>query len=66
MKDLYLISLNEPCFMCAMALVHSRISRLYWITRGDVETSKDLVADGGLLSNGVSIGYLKNLNHQYL
>jgi|LauGreDrversion4_2_1035121.scaffolds.fasta_scaffold142128_2 tRNA(Arg) A34 adenosine deaminase TadA len=43
--------------MCAMALVHSRISRVYFL-----EPS----ADGGLVSNGVQIGYLKNLNHSFL
>ncbi len=30
MKDLFLITDIEPCFMCAMGLVHSRIARLYF------------------------------------
>ena len=30
MKDLIVITDMEPCYMCAMGLVHSRISRLYY------------------------------------
>lgn len=45
MKDLYLISEVEPCFMCAMALVHSRISRVYYLHPNSV--------DGALESSGL-------------
>lgn len=43
--------------MCAMALVHSRISRVYFLRKSP---------DGGLISAGVQIGSLKGLNHSYL
>lgn len=55
MKDLYLITEIEPCFMCAMALVHSRISRVYYV--------KENKFDGGFISNEMEINHIKNLNH---
>ena len=53
MKDLYLLCEGEPCFMCAMALVHSRISRVYcYLGQTDSLDShcnlhSDSVVDGG-------------------
>lgn len=44
--------------MCAMALVHSRIARVYFL---NFNTN-----DGALVSKGVETNYLKNLNHQYI
>jgi tRNA-specific adenosine deaminase 3 len=31
MKGLSMLTSMEPCFMCAMALVHSRIKRVYFM-----------------------------------
>ena len=45
MKDLYLVTEVEPCFMCAMALVHSRVARVYYM--------RDNEFDGGLNSKGI-------------
>jgi tRNA-specific adenosine deaminase 3 len=53
MKDHYLFTDIEPCFMCAMALVHSRISRLYF--------KRENVIDGAIVE--VKLHQLKNLNH---
>ena len=36
MKDLDILVDVEPCFMCAMALIHSRISRLYFMNANTV------------------------------
>ena len=54
MKDLYVIIENEPCYMCSMAMVHSRIARLYFEGKNSV--------DGGMK---VEINCLRNLNHQF-
>jgi len=40
-----MISEGEPCFMCSMALVHSRIGKVYFI--------KESAYAGGLNSAGV-------------
>jgi len=58
MKDMTALLTVEPCFMCAMALVHSRINRVIFIN--DNET------DGALKSKGVQLGSLKSLNHNFL
>ena len=56
MKDLNLIIENEPCLMCAMALVHSRIKRVYFINEN--------LIDGAFNKEvGVEIYNLKSLNH---
>lgn len=51
--DLYVT--REPCVMCAMALVHSRISRVFYGTAS---------ADGALGSK-YKIHYEKDLNHRF-
>ena len=53
MKDLYLLTDIEPCFMCAMALTHSRIDRVYFMRENQF--------DGAILK--IQLNYLKNLNH---
>ena len=56
---LYLFAYREPCFMCSMALVHSRIARVYYL-----EPNKN---EGGLggCDEQVKINYLENLNHHF-
>ncbi|VDL94419.1 unnamed protein product, partial [Schistocephalus solidus] len=53
--DVYLSS--EPCVMCAMALVHSRVRRLFIARR--------LPGLGGI-DSGWAIHRIKNLNHRFL
>lgn len=48
---------REPCVMCSMALVHSRIKRVFFY-----EANPEC---GGLMSQ-VKIGYLKQLNHHFI
>jgi tRNA-specific adenosine deaminase 3 len=45
---------EEPCPMCAMALVHSRVGRLFFREDGD----------GGILD--LHINWHGRLNHRYL
>lgn len=54
-ENFYVFSIKEPCIMCSMALVHSRIARLYF-TQPTV--------NGGVISR-IQIGNY-NLNHSYL
>ncbi len=56
LKGLYVIVKKEPCVMCAMALVHARVERLYFC----IEREKD----GGILEHEL---YSKSppLNHKY-
>jgi tRNA-specific adenosine deaminase 3 len=56
LENLYLITFKEPCFMCAMALVHSRIKRIYYF--------EDNTLDGAMKSLIKINNY--NLNHNYL
>ena len=55
-EDLYVFSTDEPCMMCAMALVHNRISRFYFCNINE--------KDGALISKYSLDNY--NLNHHYL
>lgn len=54
-EGLYVFSINEPCIMCTMALVHNRINRIYFGTVNE--------KDGGLVSQ-IKINNYK-LNHYY-
>jgi tRNA-specific adenosine deaminase 3 len=66
MKDLYLVTEVEPCFMCGMALVHSRINRVYFVQDSAKLEGLSGFGQGALSSGGVQLCSLKNLNHQYL
>ena len=55
-EGLYIFTNEEPCIMCAMALIHNRISRLYF---SDINEK-----DGALVSKYSLDNY--NLNHHYL
>ena len=55
-EGLYVFTKDEPCLMCAMALVHNRISRLYF---SDINEK-----DGALVSRYSLDNY--DLNHHYL
>lgn len=53
--DYYAYSIHEPCVMCAMALVHSRIKRVFY----GVNTAN------GALGTLCKINLVKDLNHHY-
>ena len=55
-EGLYVFTKEEPCMMCAMALIHNRISRLYYSDNNE--------KDGALVSKYSLYNY--NLNHHYL
>ena len=55
-EGLYVFTKEEPCMMCAMALIHNRISRLYFSEINEKE--------GALVSKYSLDNY--NLNHHYL
>ena len=55
-EGLYVFTKEEPCIMCAMALIHNRISRLYFCDINEKE--------GALISKYSLDNY--NLNHHYL
>ncbi|XP_023176677.1 probable inactive tRNA-specific adenosine deaminase-like protein 3 isoform X1 [Drosophila hydei] len=51
--DVYL--LREPCLMCSMALVHSRVKRIFFLER----------SDNGALASKFQLHAVKELNHHY-
>jgi tRNA-specific adenosine deaminase 3 len=55
LENFYLFTITEPCFMCAMALVHSRVGRVYYLN--------DNSFDGAFKSKLKISNY--NLNHSY-
>ena len=55
-EGLYVFIKEEPCMMCSMALIHNRISRLYFCDTNEKE--------GALISKYSLDNY--NLNHHYL
>jgi tRNA-specific adenosine deaminase 3 len=57
MEGLYVFSREETCPMCTMALVHSRIARLYYL----INNNKD-----GILETKLKINNYENLNHEFL
>jgi tRNA-specific adenosine deaminase 3 len=56
MSDLDLYLSHEPCVMCSMALVHSRVSRLFY--------AKDF-PERGAIGSGWGIHQHPGLNHHY-
>jgi len=54
-QGLYLFTWKEPCFMCSMALVHSRIERVYFMHYNDTE---------GALASLIKLSSY-NLNHYF-
>ena len=52
--DLYLT--HEPCTMCAMALVHSRIGRVFYAQP---------CAESGALGSRYSVHEIASLNHHF-
>ncbi|KAH8299664.1 hypothetical protein KR044_004313 [Drosophila immigrans] len=51
--DIYL--LREPCLMCAMALVHSRVKRIFFLEK----------SANGALATSFRLQTVKELNHHY-
>lgn len=47
---------HEPCSMCAMALIHSRISKVYYIFNN---------TQNGYLNSNCKLHCLSSLNHNY-
>ncbi|XP_034478362.1 probable inactive tRNA-specific adenosine deaminase-like protein 3 [Drosophila innubila] len=51
--DIYL--LREPCLMCSMALVHSRVKRIFFLEQ----------SENGALTTSFQLHSVKELNHHY-
>ena len=56
-RDLIVLTDVEPCFMCAMALVHSRVNTVVFRNLNKV--------DGAFTSHPTEIHCLKQLNHSF-
>ena len=56
-KDLIVLTDVEPCFMCAMALVHSRVNTVVFRNLNKI--------DGAFVSHPTEIHCLKQLNHSF-
>ena len=56
-KDLMVVMDVEPCFMCAMALIHSRANLVIFKNRNE--------QDGAFVSHPTEIHCLKSLNHSF-
>lgn len=54
-QGLYLFTWKEPCFMCCMALVHSRIERVYFVEYNEID---------GALASLIKLN-IYNLNHNF-
>eukprot|EP01015_Nassula_variabilis_P017466 TRINITY_DN2751_c0_g1_i3.p2 TRINITY_DN2751_c0_g1~~TRINITY_DN2751_c0_g1_i3.p2 ORF type:complete len:165 (+),score=48.21 TRINITY_DN2751_c0_g1_i3:2-496(+) len=61
--NLDLVIVQEPCIMCAMALVHSRVRRVYYSIRSQGVGQSGLY---GGLNEDLQINNLGSLNHKYL
>ena len=56
--DVYLS--REPCCMCAMSLVHSRVGRIFFFNAGNEERRKF-----GALESAVKLHAVEGLNHSF-
>ncbi|CAD8208905.1 unnamed protein product [Paramecium pentaurelia] len=56
-KDLILVIYFEPCIMCVMSLVHSRIKDVYFY-------QKRVIEEG--VNDQLQLNNMKQLNHKYL
>lgn len=59
-KDMFVFMYEEPCIMCAMALLHSRISRLFFLVHHD--GSNGMV---GGCNEKMHVHHMDRLNHKY-
>ncbi|KAJ3221718.1 adenosine deaminase, tRNA-specific 3 [Clydaea vesicula] len=55
LKDMDVFVLKEPCIMCSMALVHSRVSRIFYVENTE---------EGGL-EGLLKVHLVPSLNHHY-
>lgn len=62
--DLDLYIYNEPCYMCAMSLVHSRIKRVFFLKSGMEKLACAHNCSGDAFTNG-GVHYHPNLNHHF-
>ena len=60
LTSLTLFTTHEPCIMCSMALLHSRVKEIIFITPMD-QTG----GCGGSTGQGTCVPRLKGVNHRY-